>query len=269
MPKPSDSNSPLVVASGLSASYKDKPVWTDANFSVESGEFIAILGPNGSGKTTLFRLLLGLIEPSAGDLQLFGDKPKRGNARIGYIPQRRPIDSEMNIEAAELVRLGQYGAHWGLMGQQKLLESEEAAMKALKAVGASDLAHRPLGGLSGGELQRIFLAQALTNKPELLLLDEPLANLDINREAQLVKLISQIVRESHVTALLIAHDLNPLLPVLDRVIYIANGKVASGDPKEVITSEVLSELYGAPIEVLRDSKGRVAVLGVEEAAHHV
>jgi zinc/manganese transport system ATP-binding protein len=140
-------------------------------------------------------------------------------------------------------------------------------MKALEAVDAQSLAHRPLGQLSGGELQRVFLAQALVGEPEVLLLDEPLANLDIRRETSLVQLVANVVRTRNVTALLIAHDLNPLLPVLDRVMYVAAGKIATGTPSEIVTTESLSKLYGAPVEVLRDSHGRVAVLGVEEASH--
>jgi len=134
-------------------------------------------------------------------------------------------------------------------------------------VDAEKLAHQPLGVLSGGELQRVFLAQALAGKPEILLLDEPLSNLDIRRETSLVQLVNSVVRTYNVTALLIAHNLNPLLPVLDRIMYIAGGQVATGTPEEVITSESLSKLYGAPIEVLRDSRGRLAVLGTEEAPH--
>jgi zinc/manganese transport system ATP-binding protein len=144
----------------------------------------------------------------------------------------------------------------------------QAAIDVLATVDAISLAYRPLRELSGGELQRVFLAQALVGKPELLLLDEPLANLDIRRETQLIRLIHTVAKRQNIAVLLIAHDINPLFPVVDRIIYIANGKVASGKPEQIITSQQLSALYGAPIEVLHDSKGRLAVLGVEEAVHH-
>jgi zinc/manganese transport system ATP-binding protein len=122
--------------------------------------------------------------------------------------------------------------------------------------------------LSGGELQRVFLAQALVGKPELLLLDEPLANLDIRRESELVRLVSQVAKSQHVAIMLIAHDINPLLPFVDRIIYVVNGRIASGKLEDIVTTKALSALYDAPVEVLRDSRGRVAVLGTEEAAHH-
>ncbi|MDE1830161.1 MAG: ABC transporter ATP-binding protein, partial [Thaumarchaeota archaeon] len=142
----------------------------------------------------------------------------------------------------------------------------KVAFEALEAVGATELAHQPLSALSGGELQRIFLAEALVSNPEILLLDEPLSNLDIRRAKELVQLVNKVVRSRNVTALLVAHDINPLLPYLDKVVYMANGKAATGKPKDVLTSESLSALYGVQIEVIRDSRGNVAIIGIED--HH-
>jgi len=258
---------PVIIAKNVSATYKDRVVWKDATFEIDKGQFVGILGPNGAGKTTLFRLLLGLVKPASGTLHILGAAPHRGHPRIGYVPQRRPIDSEMTIEALELVRLG-LNSGWSIMRQMGTAQKErELALEALRAVDAEALAHQPLGVLSGGELQRVFLAQALVGKPDILLLDEPLANLDIRREINLVQLVRSVVQKQGVTALLIAHDLNPLLPALDGIMYIANQKVVTGKPEDIVTSESLSALYGAPVEVLRDSKGRVAILGTEEAAH--
>jgi zinc/manganese transport system ATP-binding protein len=255
----------IIVAKDLAAGYPANSVWKDANFSIGQGEFVAILGPNGAGKTTLFRLLLGLAKPVAGTLEVFDKVPQRGNPRIGYVPQRHPIDSEMGIEALQLVRLGLGGNKWGMGAAGS---GTKEAYDALKTVGAEELAHRSLGVLSGGELQRIFLAEALIGKPDLLLLDEPLANLDMRRESNFVDLINDVVRKRGVTVLLIAHNINPLLPVLDRVIYVANGRVTNGKPSEVLTSASLSKLYDIPIEVLKDSKGRIAVIGMEEPIEH-
>jgi zinc/manganese transport system ATP-binding protein len=254
--------SSLVAAENLTAGYREKTVWQDANFSIGRGEFVAVIGPNGAGKTTLFRLLLGLQQPISGAIKIFGAQPRRGNPQIGYVPQRHIIDSETNIESLELVRLGLSGKKWGFNPFSHA--DRDIAFSALESVGARELAHRPLGVLSGGELQRIFLAEALVSNPGLLLLDEPLSNLDMRRESDLLHLVNGVVHTRGVTALLIAHNINPLLPHLDKVIYIANGRVATGKPDEVLTSERLTALYGVQVEVLRDDKGNVAIIGVEE-----
>ncbi len=257
-------SSDLIVGEDVTAGYRGKVVWKNASFSFGRGEFVAVIGPNGAGKTTLFRMLLGLQPPISGSLTILGSKPKKGNDRIGYVPQRHIIDSDTNVESQELVRLGASGKRWGLNPFSHW--DSKAAKRAMDAVGSEDIARRPLGVLSGGELQRIFLAEALVSNPDVLLLDEPLSNLDIRRETELLHLVNDVVRNRGVTALLIAHNINPLMPHLDKVMYIANGKVATGPPSKVLTSESLSELYGIEIEVLRDPHGNVAIIGVEE--HH-
>jgi zinc/manganese transport system ATP-binding protein len=256
--------SDIIAADKLTAGYPNKIVWHDASFSFQRGEFAAVIGPNGAGKTTLFRLLLGLQQPVSGSLRIFGSPPSRGNPRIGYVPQRHAIDSETNVECLELVRLGLSGKKWGL--NPFVHKDRDAAYAALESVDAVELAHRPLGVLSGGELQRIFLAEALVSNPDILLLDEPLSNLDLRRETDLLHLVNGVVRSRGVTALLIAHNINPLLPHLDKVVYVANGRVATGKPSEVLTSESLTSLYGVQVEVLRDPHGNVAIIGIEE--HH-
>jgi zinc/manganese transport system ATP-binding protein len=258
-------NDIVISASELAAGYAKNEIWRGANLSVGQGEFVGVLGPNGAGKTTLFRLLLGLTRPLGGQLSVFGKSPSRGNPRIGYVPQRHHIDSETGVEAVELVRFGLIGNRWGIGFPG---EGRAEAEAALLSVGAKDLIHRRLGALSGGELQRIFLAEALAGKPDLLLLDEPLANLDIRRETEAVHLINDVVRSRGITALLTAHNINPLLPVLDRVIYIANGHVTLGKPADVLTTDTLTRLYGIPVEVVKDSRGRIAIIGTEDPEHH-
>jgi zinc/manganese transport system ATP-binding protein len=258
----------IIRAENLSVRYSDEFIWHAANFSVGKGEFVAILGPNGAGKTTLFRLLLGLMPPTEGTISLFGEKPRRGNPRIGYVPQRHTIDSDLRIEALELVRLGLCGTRYGFSLPSEKKRERERAMEALRSVGAENLAHAPLGVLSGGELQRIFLAEALVSDPEILLLDEPLSNLDMRHESKMVRLIHDVAASRNATVLLIAHNVNPLLSAIDSVIYLANGHVAVGTPRDVMTSKTLTDLYGAPIEVLHDSRGRLAVIGAEDSPPH-
>lgn len=258
------SDQPLILAEHLSAGYRGRTVWRDANFAIDQGEFVAVIGPNGAGKTTLFRLLIGVQRQLGGSVKVFGEAPRRGSPQIGYVPQQHVIDAESHLESLELVRLGFSGSSWGI--NPFAHSDREEALAALEDVKATDLAHRPLAELSGGELQRIFLAEALVSNPRVLLLDEPLSNLDLRRERELLRLVDDVVRSRNVTALLIAHNINPLLPYLDRVIYVANGKVASGRPDEVLTSESLSRLYEVDVEVLRDSKGNVAIIGID--GHH-
>jgi zinc/manganese transport system ATP-binding protein len=255
----------VVRARNLTVGYKGKAVWKDASFGVKKGEFVAVIGPNGAGKTTMFRLLLGLQQPISGDIEVFGSGIRRGNSRIGYVPQRHTIDNETNIEAIELVRLAFSGNRWGLSLSSKA--EKKAAHDALASVGATELANKSLASLSGGELQRVFLAEALVSNPEMLLLDEPLSNLDLKRIKDLVAVVEDVVKSRGVTAFLVAHDINPLIKYLDKVIYIANGKVASGTPAEVLTSKRLTELYGTRVEVLKDSEGNIVIVGGVEGHH--
>jgi zinc/manganese transport system ATP-binding protein len=267
------SGPPAIRASRVEVRYRNRVIWKEATFDVRPGEFVAVIGPNGAGKTTLFRMLLGLHWPSAGSLSVLGATPRRGNPRIGYVPQRHTIDRETHLECDKLVRLGYPGDPWGPGGRFsalpwgprfRLRPERDAAAQALEDVGAAELAHESLGSLSGGELQRVFLAEALVGRPEMLLLDEPLSNLDLRRSRELVETIHGLVQARAVTTLLVAHDINPMIKCLDKVIYIANGKVATGTPDEVLTSESLTALYGVHVEVLRDSRNNIVIVGGED-----
>ena len=256
-----------IVARGLAAGYGSKPIWSGANFSIPSGSFTAILGPNGAGKSTLIRLILGLLQPLAGNLEVLGESPRRGNPRIGYVPQGSTFDPELSIRGRDFVGLGVDGHRWGvrLTGRAHVAAATDAS---IAAVGARGYADRQLGRLSGGEQQRLLLAQALVGQPSLLLMDEPLSHLDVRNQGAIVQLIREVARERHLTVLLIAHDVNPLLPHIDHVLYIAQGKLAMGKPADIITSESLSAIYSAPVEVLRDRLGRLFVVGLEEEVSH-
>ncbi len=228
--------------------------------TVNQGEFIVVLGPNGAGKSTLLKLLLGLLKPGAGVVHVLGNSPRRGNQAIGYAPQHRVLEADLALRARDVVGFGLDGHRWGT----GLPGSKRRAMidKALQEVDASAFADAPVGQLSGGEQQRLLLAQALLTNPRLLLLDEPLANLDLAHQQEMVALIAQVCRARNVTVMLVAHDINPLLPVVDRVIYMANGHSAIGTPDEVITSSTLTQLYGSPVEVVQ-ALDRVFVVGAE------
>jgi zinc/manganese transport system ATP-binding protein len=256
-----------IVASGLAAGYGSRAIWSQATFAIPAGSFTAILGPNGAGKSTLIRLVLGLLHPVAGRLEVLGEPPRRGNPRIGYVPQGSIFDPELSIRGRDFVGLGIDGHRWGirLTGRSQVTVAADAA---IAAVGAEDYAERQLGRLSGGEQQRLLLAQALVGRPSLLLMDEPLSHLDVRNQGAIVQLISEVARERRLTVLLIAHDVNPLLQHIDHVLYIAQGKLAMGKPADIITSESLSAIYSAPVEVLQDRLGRLFVVGLEEEISH-
>jgi zinc/manganese transport system ATP-binding protein len=238
----------------------DREIWHEVNIEVEPGEFVAILGPNGAGKSTLLKAMLGVLPLSEGRMSVFGKPVRRGNDEIGYLPQRRRFEPDLRIRAVDLVRLGLDGARWGLP-----LPSKSAAVdEMIQLVGAEAYARRPIGELSGGEQQRILIAQALVTGARMLALDEPLDSLDINNQQAISGLIRRICEEKGVTVLLVAHDINPILPFVDQVIYAAGGRVVSGRPEDVIRTEVLTELYGTPVEVLRTSDGRIVVVGQHE-----
>lgn len=257
---------PAIVARDLAAGYGGPAVWAHADFSIAAGSFTAVLGPNGGGKSTLIRMILGLLPPLHGELQVLGGRPHRGNASIGYIPQHSSFDPELSIRGRDFVNLGIDGHRWGV--RLHGAASARAADEAIRAVGAGSYADRPIGRLSGGEQQRLLLAQALVGNPQVLLMDEPLSQLDVRNQGVIVQLIGELKRARELTVLLIAHDVNPLLSHIDHVLYVAHGNVAMGMPDEIITSESLTRIYSTPVEVLKDSRGRVFVVGLEEEVSH-
>jgi len=241
-----------------------RPVWSGASLRIEHGEFVAVLGPNGSGKSTLLDLLLGLLAPGSGTVSVLGAAPGTSGPVIGYLPQRHAFDATTRIRGVDIVRLGLDGTRFGLplpgrSGHRRQVE------EVIELVGASDYACRPIGECSGGEQQRLLIARALISSPRLLLLDEPLDSLDLPNQNAFTKLVDRIRRQRAMTVLLVAHDVNPLLPYLDRVVYIGGGRVLAGCPEQVITNETLSALYQTPIEVVHTSDGRLVVVGQPEA----
>jgi zinc/manganese transport system ATP-binding protein len=241
------------------------------------GEFVALLGANGSGKSTLLKAVLGALPLAAGRVSVLGRAPGEANRAIGYLPQRHAFDRGTRLRGRDIVRLGLDGDRWGLplpfawrrAGARGRASAREQVAEAIELVGAGAYADRPIGECSGGEQQRLLIAQALVRRPELFLLDEPLDSLDLPNQASVAALVAEICRSAGVAVLLVAHDVNPLLPYLDRVVYLARGRAVEGPVEQVITSETLTRLYGLPVEVLKASDGRLVVVGQPEApAHH-
>jgi zinc/manganese transport system ATP-binding protein len=262
---------PAVSLRDATLGYGDRILWSGLNLDIERGEFIAVLGPNGSGKTSLLRVLLGLRPLSSGTVRIVGEPPgSGGNRRIGYIPQQRAIDAP--LRGRDLVGLGLDGHRWGT-GFSRIRERRQKVDAALADVGAEAFAKAPVSQLSGGEQQRLRVAQALVSDPELLLCDEPLLSLDLANQRVVSTLIDRRRRTADTAVLFVTHEINPVLPLVDRVLYLVDGRFRIGRPDEVMNSETLSELYRAKIDVVR-VRGQIHVVGAqsglcEDQPHHL
>ena len=252
---------------GVSIQRGRRTILSDTTFAIEDGEFVGMLGANGAGKTTLLRAALGLLPVAAGEIRVLGAPPRPGGA-VGYMPQNRGAVATARLTGYALVESAAMGARFGLSRIDKATRTE--IDWALDQVGARELARRPIAELSGGERQRVLLSQALLGRPKLLLLDEPLISLDPAHQGAVVEIVARLRRELKIAVLFSAHELNPLVNAIDRVLYLGGGAAVLGPPDEVVTSETLSRLYGAPIEVVR-VRDRVFVMSggveVEREAH--
>jgi zinc/manganese transport system ATP-binding protein len=239
----------------------ERVVLSEVSLAIEDGEFIGMLGANGAGKTTLMRTILGLVPPAGGTLRVFGSAVSRGSPDVGYMPQHGSFDRSIRLRGRDFVASAveghRYGRPW--LGRAARQEVD----RALDLVEAGDLAERSLSDLSGGERQRLLLAQAVLGAPRLLLLDEPLISLDPRRQKAMVELVRRLQRRLNIAVIFSAHELNPLLGAIDRVLYLGGGQAAIGTVEDVITGPVLSRLYGAEIEVVRLG-GRIFVMAGDQ-----
>jgi zinc/manganese transport system ATP-binding protein len=264
---------PAVRFEGVTLEYGARRIWSDLSLDVAPGAFVAILGPNGSGKTSLLRAILGLVPPSRGRVEILGHAPHRGDPDIGYVPQHSSFDPDLPFRGRDLVQLGVDGHRWGIGWPNAARKSRVG--RAIAAVDAEGYAEAPIGRLSGGEQQRLRIAQALVGDPQILLCDEPLANLDLRYQQTITALIGGWRERTGGTVLFVTHDVNPVLGVVDQVLFVVNGRWAAGTPDEVLTSERMSALYGSHVDVVR-VHGRIVVVGEStesgfniEEPHHV
>jgi zinc/manganese transport system ATP-binding protein len=259
-----DTPAEILAVEGVSVTLSGREILHDVTFHINAGEFTGLIGSNGAGKTTLMRVILGLITPTSGTVRV--ESGTRGKPQIGYVPQRITLDPDMPMRARDLVGLGidgqRFGLPWPSAARRKRID------EMLDSVDAMRFADARVGNLSGGEQQRILIAHALISEPRLLLLDEPLANLDIGSEQEVVELLSRIARQEQIAVLISTHDMNPLLPVMDRIVYVAGGRIATGTTAEVVSSESLTKLYGHHVDVIHVHDRILVVAGRSDAALH-
>lgn len=252
---------PVLSLRAATLSFGDRELWHNLNLELQHGEFLAVLGPNGTGKTSLLRTILGQQKLTAGSIEFLGEPVRQGNRRIGYIPQQKLIESGTPLRARDLVSFGVNGNRWGLPVNSRAVRHKVDGI--LQSVGATNYANVPVATLSGGEQQRIRVGQSIAGDPRLLLCDEPLLSLDLHHQRQVSELIDEQRKRLDTAVVFVTHDVNPILGMVDRVLYLAGGRFTVGTPDEVLRSNVLSAMYNTPVEVIR-SRGRIVVLGAPE-----
>ena len=258
------SRAPVVRLHNAAVRYGSRTLWEGLTLELAAAEFLAVLGPNGSGKTTLLKVLLGLQSLSGGTVEISGRIPRRGSNVVGYVPQQKGFDRDLPLRGRDLVRLGLDGHRWGTALPNNA--HHRRVDEAITAVGATAFADSPIGLLSGGEQQRLRVAQALLGDPHLLLCDEPLLSLDLAHQRSVTALIDRRRRTAQTAVVFVTHEINPILPLVHRVLYLVGGRWAIGTPDEVMTGETLTELYGTDVDVLR-VRDRIVVVGAPESPH--
>ncbi|RLY94640.1 metal ABC transporter ATP-binding protein [Kocuria tytonicola] len=256
---------PVIRLSEASLAFGERTLWSGLNLSVAPGEYFAVLGSNGTGKTSFLKVLLGLLPLTSGTVSVNGTRPRAAASRVGYVPQQRGFPARTPLRAKDLVAQGVDGHRWGIRTHPRRVHRRVAEL--LERVGASEYADAPVGLLSGGEQQRLRIAQALAADPTVMLCDEALLSLDLHHQHVVSELVHEQRERTGCAVVFVTHDVNPIIGHVDRILYLANGSFRIGTPDEVLRSDVLSELYGTHIEVLR-SNGRILVAGRPDSTHH-
>lgn len=252
---PSDNEEPALVFDDVSVVRGGRLIWSEGTFSIPAGGIVALIGSNGSGKSTMLQVVLGLLPMASGSVRVFGGRPGENNDLIGYVPQDYVAGAGEAIRARDAVTLGLTGRRWGL---RRTTAADRAKVdEALRWVEAEEFADRRLSQLSGGQRQRVALANALVGHPKMLILDEPLAALDLRNQHEIVRLLARLNADLAVTILVVAHDLNPLLSVLDSAIYLLDGHAHYAAIDEVVDADLLTHLYGTKVQVANTLQGKM------------
>ena len=256
---------PAVELVGAELGFPGRTLWSGLDLAVAPGQFLAVLGPNGSGKSSLIKVILGLLPLTRGRVMVGGSAVRQGNRNIGYVPQSRGFAADVPMRGGDFVQLGIDGTRWGLPSPRR---HRRVVADLLAQVEAEHLSDRPIGQLSGGEQQRLRIAQALATDPQVLLCDEALLSLDLHHQQRVVDIIDRRRREHGTAVVFVTHEINPVLPVTDAVLYMMQGRFRLGAPGEVMRTEVLTALYGSPVEVIRRGEQLVVLGGDGGSATH-